>query len=116
MDTGCVCTTMRLPALKTKDRELTHRRRALFAGRQQLGFKLRDFGFQAFETSAGAGQYHHLAVEFFAADQIQFAEATLQQGFELAFDFVTWLRRFATEQTGGLATQGVEKVFGSEHG
>ena len=66
---------------------------------QQSGFHFGHFGFQRFKAGTGARQYHHLAVELFATDQIQLAEAALQQGFELAFDFVTRQSRVATEQT-----------------
>ncbi|MNP83118.1 hypothetical protein D3C76_1819710 [compost metagenome] len=57
-----------------------------------------------------------MAVEFFPAHQVQFAETALQQGFELAFDFAFRQRGFAAEQAGGVAAQGVEEVFGREHG
>ena len=83
---------------------------------QQSGFHFGHFGFQAFKAGTGTGQHHHLAVELFTAHQIKLAETALQQGFELAFDFIAWQRGFATEQAGGVAAKGVEKIFGREHG
>lgn len=88
----------------------------LFRWRIEPGFQFGDLGFQALQASAGASQDDHLAIEFFPADQVQFAEAALQQSLELAFDFVAWQRRVAAEQAGGVAAQGVEEVFGREHG
>ena len=44
---------------------------------QQSGFHFGHFGFQRFKAGTGARQYHHLAVELFATDQIQLAEAAL---------------------------------------
>ena len=83
---------------------------------QQSGFHFGHFGFQCFKAGTGARQYHHLAVELFTTDQIQLAEAALQQGFELAFDLIARQGGVAIEQTSSLATQGIEKIFGREHG
>ena len=89
---------------------------SLFGGRVQPCFQFRDFRLQALQPRTRAGQYHHLAVEFFPTHQVQFAEATLQQGLELAFDFVAGQRGVTAEQARGVAAQGVEEVFGREHG
>ncbi len=87
----------------------------LLAGIQPR-FQLCHLRLQALQPRTGAGQDYHLAVEFFAADQVQFAEPTLQQRLELAFDFIAGQRGVAAEQARGVAAQGVEEVFGREHG
>lgn len=82
----------------------------------ELGFQFRDLGFQRFEASAGAGENYHLAVELFPADQIELAEAALQQGLELRLQFGARQWAVATEQARGVATECIEQSFGWEHG
>src|SRR5690606_37062587 len=60
-----------------------------------LGFQFRQPGFQCLKTGAGAGERGHLAVEFLAADQVQLAERTLQQGLALGLDLAAWQRGVA---------------------
>jgi len=94
----------------------SYRGRELFSGRCQLRFHLGNLGFEAFEAGASTRQHYHLTIELFPADQIEFAEGTLQQHFELAFHFGFRQRGVAAEEAGGGAAQGVEEVFGREHG
>ena len=87
----------------------------LLRSRRQPGFQLSYLFLQGFEPGAGARQHDHLAVEFFTADQVQFAEGALHQHLELAFQFGARLGGIAAEQARGLVAQGVEKGFGREH-
>ena len=89
---------------------------ALLGRRVELRFHLCDLRFQAFQACPRARQHDHLAIKLFPADQVQFAEAALQQGLELAFDFAFRQRVVAAEEAGGGAAQGVEEVFGREQG
>jgi len=82
----------------------------------ELRFHLRDLRLKAFQPCPSACKYNHLAIKLFPAHQIQLAEAALQQSLELAFDFAFRQRGFAAEEAGGGAAQGVEEVFGREHG
>ena len=67
-----------------------HPRWALLAGRWGVcvaRFHRGHFSLKGFQARASAGQHDHLAVEFVAADQVEFAEGALQQHLELGLEF-----------------------------
>ncbi len=84
--------------------------------RLEAGFKRGDLLLQRFQPGPRAAQHDHLTVELFTADQLQLAERTLHQGFELTFKVGTGAGTVPREQTRRLVAEGIEKGFGREHG
>ena len=82
----------------------------------ELRFQFRHLRLKTLQSCPSARQHNHLAIKLFPAHQVQLAETTLQQSLELALDFAFRQWGFAAEEAGGGAGQGVEEVFGCEHG
>jgi len=88
----------------------------LGGGRREFLFEFGDPRFEGLQACAGAGQYHHLTVEFITADDIELAQGALHDALEAGFDLRAWQGRFTVEQARGLGADGIEKSFGWEHG